>query len=171
MKIQARPTKGKALARAESKEDLIKRQAEEAVANFEECYSDLQAMRLKFVRDFPKAHQAYQQILQQEDQVQEAIKYAHTLVQQARVTIGPFACVPKWSAAGYDGEAILEVLRHCEDRGVVLQELLDAGVLKELVLDRSATAFFASNPQYGELVKPAWRDRAEKTAAVTDPKI
>jgi hypothetical protein len=52
-----------------------------------------------------------------------------------------------------------------------MQGLLDNGIVDRVVLSDKATAFFAQNPEYARLIQPAWRDKIEKTAAVTDPKI
>lgn len=163
--------KGPAVAQEVSKEAAIKRDAERAVLRFQEQYDALLSMKKDFAEQFPEAHEAYQQILQQEDVVRDCIGTAHGLVQQAKETIGPFSCTRKWSSPGYDSEALTVRLRQLEERAELMQAMLDAGIIKEIALAKEATAFFAQNPQYGELVKDAWQDKKEKTAAVTDPKI
>jgi len=164
-------SKGAAAAKEASNEEIIKREAEKAVAKFEKQLEVLQTMKAEFEEQFPDAFQAYQQILQQEDVVRACVSTAHGLVQQVKETIGPFSCTRKWSSPGYDGETIAILLAQMEERAEIMQAMLDAGVIKEIGLAREATAFFAQNPRYAKLVKPAWQDKKEKTAAVTDPKI
>jgi hypothetical protein len=164
-------SKGTAAANEVSKEELIKQEAERAVTKFEQQHSMLLTMKRDFAEEYPEAHQALQEILQQEDTVRECISSAHTLVQQAKETVGPFSCTRKWAQAGYDSEALTVLLRQMEDRAEFMQIILDAGIIKEIALTKEATAFFAQNPQYAKLVQAAWQDKKEKTAAVTDPKI
>jgi hypothetical protein len=164
-------SKGPAAAKEVSKEEKAKQQAQTAVARFEAQYEVLQDMRKDFAQQFPDANQAYQAILQQEDAVRECITSAHAAVQQAKESVGAFACVRKWTTPGYDSEALTELIRKMDNGAELIQVMLEAGVIKEIALAKDATAFFAQNPQYAELVKPAWAEKKEKTAAVTDPKI
>jgi hypothetical protein len=170
MIIKPHIAKGPTIA-VQAKENLVKQEAERAVARFEESYGELTEMRQDFQQRFPEAHVAMQSILRQEDTVRENIKTAHSLVQAVKESIGPFSCVRKWSSAGYDDSVLTVILRQLENRADIMQGLLDNGIVDRVVLSDKATAFFAQNPEYARLIQPAWRDKIEKTAAVTDPKI
>ena len=154
-----------------TKEEEIKKRAEVAVLRFQEQVDQLNEMKAQFAEQFPEAAQAQEAILQQEDVVRELVKTAHAYVQEAKESIGPFSCVRKWSSAGYDDEAVTKLLLQLENSGDVIVDLMSKGVIEQVVLSKDATAFFAQNPEYGEVVATAWCDKKEKTAAVTDPKI
>jgi hypothetical protein len=144
--------------------------AQEAVARFEKEYKVLLEMKQEFRDEFPEADRALQDILRQEDLVRQSIKDAHPLVQQARETIGPFKCVPKWTTPGYDDKDFNKLVVEFENGGDILIDLMRAGVAM-VSLDKKATEHFAQNPELAEAFKAAWREKQEKTAAVTDPKI
>ena len=169
MPIQLRG-KGKKRAGKSKAEEPAKSPAHEAVARFEKEYKVLLEMRQEFRDEFPEADQALQDILRQEDMVRQTIKDAHSLVQQARETIGPFKCVPKWSAPGYNNKEFNRLVIEFDDGGDIIMDLVKAGVAS-VSLDKSATEHFAQNPELADAFKEAWEDKKEKTAAVTDPKI
>lgn len=149
----------------------VKEEAQEAVSQFEQEYQTLLEMRQDFEQSFPEAHQAIQSILQQEDVVQEAIKTAHPLVQQAKETIGDFKCQRKYAQAGYDDKKFMKIIDALEEGGDLVKELLSAGVIKTISLDKKAVEWFAQHPDAAQVTSDAWHDKYEKTPAVTCPKI
>jgi len=146
-------------------------EAQQAVEQFEQEYKILLEMRDDYRKSFPEAYSAQQELLRQEDIVREAIKTAHPLVQQAKQTIGDFECQRKWAQAGYDEKKFMEIIDQLPEGGELIKELLSAGVVKAISLDKKAVEWFAQNPDAAQVVTDAWRDKHEKTAAVTCPKI
>lgn len=143
--------------------------ARQAVQRFEEEYELLGRMKRDFANDFPDAFAALEQIKHQEDVVNEAIAFAHPLVQAAKETIGPFVCQRKWKSAHYDDGEFTKLATELDDG--VLRELLAGGYIKKIALDKSATGYFAQHPDVAKEISAAWRKKKEQTPAITAPKI
>lgn len=167
---------GKAKAEKTSTDPTVS-DAEKAVEIYEESYGLLEEMREAFAEDYPEANKALESIKLQEDDVREAIKTAHYKVQAAKTTIGPFKCQRKFSAAGYSQDKFTKICSELEDPSVIV-ELISAGAIKAIVPDNGtrksagrAVTFIAQHPDLADVFLDAWVDEAEKTPAVTDPKI
>jgi hypothetical protein len=147
--------------------------AEAAVITYEGERQLLEEMQEAFTQDFPDAHAALMAIKKQEDIVLEAINKAHPLVQAAKETIGDFKCTRKFAAASYDPVEVTKLLSTDEEqRSSIVDALFEAGVVKKIELHKDAmTSFTAQHPDYAEYFQVAWKEKTEKTAAVTTPKL
>lgn len=142
-----------------------------AVKRFDEEYETLQTMKKNWKKKFPKAHDALQQIKEQEDIVTAAMEKAKPLVAEAKETVGGFKCVRKWSSPHYDDKKVTDLIYEAENAADIIAEMFLEGVIKVLELDELATPWIAKRPEYSEFFKDAWVDRKEKTPAVSMPKI
>lgn len=145
-------------------------EAQSAVDRYEDELQQLTAMKKEFRETYRDAHHALMDIQRQHDLVQEAIQEAHPLVQKAKQSFGEFKCVRKWNTAGYGENEFTELIGDHKNGGKILVEMIKAGVVKKISLDKAATAFFAQRPEYAKAFSTAWHDKSEKTAAVTTPK-
>jgi hypothetical protein len=166
----------KAAPKGPKKEDPAKAlkvaAAKAAVAAFEHQLNVLHKMRQDWEAQFPEANQALENVKKQEDIVNQSINTAKPLVAEAKMSIGKFIAQRKWKKAHYDEEEILQILLGLEEAPQVFEEMLRAGILKKLVLDRETSiAWSAQNPAYGQLIEGAFKQDQEQETAVTVPKI
>lgn len=146
--------------------------ARKAVEQFENERRVLHEMVADWVTNFPEAHLARQEILEQEDIVNAAIAKAKPLVAKAKQSIGDFTATRKYKNAHYDESEVMRILSSLENRLELINEMIDSGVVKALSLDTDATiAWFAQRPGYASTFQPAFKERAEQTCAVGVPKV
>lgn len=146
--------------------------AQAAVQEFETQRRVLIEMKQDWDVNFPEAKLALDDIKRQEDVVVDSIKKAKPLVAKAKETVGDFKAQRKYSKPMYDPEEVTKLVRDLEEGLGIFEELLDAGVVRVIDLDKdAAVAWFAQRPQYAELFQPAFKEEQEMTTAVTVPKI
>ena len=146
--------------------------AKQAVEDFEKQYQLLQRMRLDWEAQFPEALEALNEVRQQEDIVENAIKRAKPLVATAHVTVGEFKAQRKWDAAHYDGEEITRILAQTPRADKIFLDMLTAGILEAVALNRDASlGWFAQHPDYATIFNKAFVEETETTTAVTVPKV
>lgn len=141
-----------------------------AVETFEKEYKELLGMQKDFKEEFPEASRALDSILRQEDLVRQAIQDAHSLVQLEKTTIGPFKCSRRWTKACYDSTKFTEIIPEFENGGDCLIDLIEIGLAK-VVLESGFTEYAVQNPDVAKSFEDAWKEKTEKTPAVTSPKI
>lgn len=150
-----------------------KSKAEKAVKRYEDELRTLLCMRTSWDEKYPEASRELQELLLQQDKVQDCISAAHSAVAAAKETVGEFVCKRAFSSAGYDDQALVRVLARLEeaDRASVVNAFLDQGVIKKIVLEKASVGMVAQDPDLGNKIKDAWRDRSELTPRVTTPKL
>jgi len=154
----------------EEKPDLEAAQA--AVQEFETQHRVLVEMRQDWNENFPEAKLALDDIKRQEDLVFDAINKAKPLVAKAKETVGDFKAQRKYSKPLYDPEEVTKLVRDLEEGLNIFSEMLDAGIIKVIDLDREpALAWFAQRPDYAKAFEPAFKEEQEMTTAVTVPKV
>jgi polyhydroxyalkanoate synthesis regulator phasin len=153
-------------------EDTPKDKAVRAVRVFEQLRGEVFQMKDAWEKKYPDANLDMVSIKQQEDLVQESIKKAKIAVAEAKETIGEFKCQIKKTTAGYNEEELTKILNQLENAGDVIAELIRAGVIENVVINKdSCTRYMARNPQMAIVFKPAWQDSQEMTPAITVPKM
>ena len=146
--------------------------AREAVTYFEEQYRVLSQMKAEWTANFPKASQARDDIMQQEDIVQAAIQRAKPLVADVKMTIGDFIAQRKWSEGHYDDGELTRLISSSDDGNEILLQFLQEGIVKGVTLDKQrATSWFAQHPEHAARFEGAWKEKAEITTAVMVPKV
>jgi len=171
IKLRLRPPTKPSLAIKVDKNAQLRKAAEDAVAKFEEERDALLQMREEFRQSFPDATDALEAIKQQEDVVNDVIAQAKTRIAQAKISVGDFLCKRAFGKPGYDDDVLTEILRTSSDRAKLFSALIDAGVIKSVVTDRTAAALFAAqNPKDSKPLQPAWEEEKELTPKVTVPK-
>jgi len=93
-------------------------------------------------------------------------------VAKAEETIGNFTCQIKYSSVRYDNAQVTQIVAASSDRGKIMKDFLDSGIIKEITLIKdAAVAWFGRHPKYGDLFSPALRERKKMTPAITVPKL
>jgi hypothetical protein len=146
--------------------------AQTAVEEYEIQRRVLDEMREDWESNFPEASLARNSVLQQEDLVREAIAKAHALVAIAKKTVGDFVATPKWSKPHYDEAEVTRILSSLSNRLEVFEKMIDSGIVDAISLKKEAAlAWFAQHPDLANSFQSAFKDREEKTCAVSTPKI
>jgi hypothetical protein len=157
---------------AEKEENPKLALAKKAVEEFENQRRMLSEMKEDWASNFPEANEAYQDILQQEDLVVETIAAAKVLVAEVKTSVGEFKATRKFEKPHYDSKELKNILASLEDRATVLEDLFDSGIISSIELNREASiAWFAQRPTYSDTFESAFKEKNEKTCAVSVPKI
>jgi hypothetical protein len=153
-------------------EETPRLEAEVAVALYAEERRVLDSMRADFGEEYPDADEALNDIKQQEDSVHHTIATAKTKVGLAKLSVGDFTCTRSYSQAGYDDKKLTDTLNGMKSPGSLFEHLLNAGVIKEIKVDKAASAAFAAaNPKLAKKLDDAWQSKTELTPRVTVPSI
>lgn len=147
-------------------------EAQEYVARFEDMRGQLMAMREQFEEEYPEAQLALEAIKVQEDTVLNAIADAKAKVAAAGESVGDFKCTRAWAQAGYDDKKLSEIILDMPSPGKMVEQLIQAGVIKEFKVDKAnSAAFAAANPKVADPLNKAWVERRELTPRVSVPKL
>lgn len=155
----------------DNKPDPLK-EAKKAVTAYEDARDELAKMQEDFEEEHSAAFMALESIRCQEDEVHELISKAKAKVSAVGESVGEFGCSQPYSAPGYDEKKLTNIFLKMKNPGPLLEELMAAGVIKEIKIDKSAgNAFAATNPKKAAPLKKAWAERTALTPRVTVPKL
>jgi hypothetical protein len=168
------PTKAK--TKKEQAPKTPKELAEEAVAKFEELRADLDQKQREFEEAFPDANVALKQIEETRNQCYSAVAEAKGMISKAKITIGEFKFIARYSSPSFDGELLLKKL--CEmksdkEAGATLKLLLERGVISSLSIEKSpATLVREKGEPPADLLKDVYvPGGAEVSGAVHTPTL
>lgn len=152
----------------------IKTKARKAVKECEVLRDQARTVREDWEAEFPEAVSALRTVHEIEDEFNEAVSKASTLVREAKESIGDFKySEPK--GPDYDPDIVMGVLIEMSnaEAGNAIKDLIQAGVIKGLAFDKKAcNIFFNTSDKMAQQFADAYCEGGkEMTARVTPMKL